>query len=111
MGPVNAEKTFPLQFCKLFLFTLPEKPPHASVKTFLRYMAIFAKIGAFPLGVFSIRDFNLRNLKGNGTRLVTDRHSAWFTHGSTGSTPCSAASIDVCGPRKKSDSDCSYICI
>ncbi len=30
----------------------------------------FCKIGAFPLGVFSIRDFNLHNLKGNGNAPI-----------------------------------------
>ncbi len=66
MWSVNAEKNrFHCSFANYSFFELPEKPPHASVKTFLRYMGVFAKL-TFPLGVFSIRNFNLRNLKGNG---------------------------------------------
>ncbi len=59
------KKHFHCSFAKYSFFELPEKSPHASVKTFLRYMGVFAKL-TFPLGVFSIRNFNLRNLKGNG---------------------------------------------
>ncbi len=29
-------------------------------------MGVFCEIDAFPLGVFSVRNSNLRNLKGNG---------------------------------------------
>ncbi len=44
MWPVNAKKTFPLQFCEIFIFfELPEKPTHASVKTFLRYIWEFLR--------------------------------------------------------------------
>ncbi len=60
MWPVNTKKTFP------FHFRMPEKPPHASVKTFLRLYGSFCEIYTFQLGVFSIRNFYLRNLKGNG---------------------------------------------
>ncbi len=34
---------FPLQVCKIFLFQI-EKPPHVSIKTFLQYMGVFAKL-------------------------------------------------------------------
>ncbi len=42
------------------------KASHVSVKTFFAIYVSFCKIDTFPLGVFSICDFNLRNLKGNG---------------------------------------------
>ncbi len=61
---------FPLQFASYSFFELPEKPPHASVKPFLLYMAVFCEIGAFPLGVFSIRDFNLAHILVKGQRQV-----------------------------------------
>ncbi len=56
---------FKYNFAKYSFIELPEKPPHASVKTFLRYRS-FCEIDPFQLGVFSIRNFILRNLKGNG---------------------------------------------
>ncbi len=45
---------------------LPEKLPHASIKIFFAIYGSFCEIDVFPLGVFSIFNFNLRNLKGNG---------------------------------------------
>ncbi len=60
------KKRFHCSFENYSFFALPEKPPHASVKTFFAIYGRFCEIGAFPLGVFSIRDFNLHNLKGNG---------------------------------------------
>ncbi len=36
-------------------------------------------IDAFPLGLFSIRNFNLRNLKGNGNAPIAAEHY-WETH-------------------------------
>ncbi len=56
----KCEKTFP------FHFRMPEKPPHASVKNFFAIYGSFCEIYTFQLGVFSIRNFYLRNLKGNG---------------------------------------------
>ncbi len=39
------KKTFPFQ--NYSFFELTEKPPHASVKTFLRYMGVFVKLMHF----------------------------------------------------------------
>ncbi len=36
---------------------------------YMQYMGFFCEIDVFPLGVFSIRNFNLRNLKGNGNTV------------------------------------------
>ncbi len=47
-------------------FECLKKPPHASVKTFLRLYGSFCEIYTFQLGVFSIHNFYLHNLKGNG---------------------------------------------
>ncbi len=38
-------------------------------------MGVFCKIDAFPLGVFSVRNSNLRNLKGNGITLQAHESS------------------------------------
>ncbi len=42
-----AKKRFHCSYAKYSFFELPEKPPHASVKTFLRYMGVFAKLTRF----------------------------------------------------------------
>ncbi len=61
------KKSFHCTFANYSFFELPEKTPHASVKkNFFAIYRSFCEIDAFPLGVFSIRNFNLRNLKGNG---------------------------------------------
>ncbi len=60
------KKRFHCTFANYSFFELPEKTPHASVKTFFAIYGSFCEIDAFPLGVFSIFNFNLRNLKGNG---------------------------------------------
>ncbi len=65
--PVNAKKNFfQCTFASYSFFELPEKLPHASVTFFKRYMGVFNEIDTFPLGLFSIHNFTLRNLKGNG---------------------------------------------
>ncbi len=64
--PVNAEKTFPLQFCEIFLFRIAWKTTSCKRKNFFAIYGSFREIDAFPLGVFSIRNFNLRYLKSNG---------------------------------------------
>ncbi len=64
--PVNEKKNCShCTFAKYSFFELPEKPPHGSVKTFFAIYGSFCEIAMFPLGVFSIRNFNLHNLKGN----------------------------------------------
>ncbi len=65
-----AKKTFPLQFCEIFFFRIAWKITSCERKNFFAIYGSFCEIDTFPLGVFSIRNFNLRNLKGNGTRLV-----------------------------------------
>ncbi len=62
------KKSFHCTFANYSFFELPENPPHASEKkknVFAIYRS-FCEIDAFPLGVFSIGNFNLRYLKGNG---------------------------------------------
>ncbi len=53
------KEKFPLQFCEIFLFRIARK-------TFFAIYGSFCEIDTFPLGIFSILNFNLRNLKGNG---------------------------------------------
>ncbi len=53
-------------FAKYSFFELHEKPAHASVKTFFVIHGSFCEIDTFPLSIFPIRNFDLRNLKGNG---------------------------------------------
>ncbi len=67
MWPVNAKKTFPLQFCEIFLFQIAWKTTSCERKSFFAIYRSFCEIDAFPLSIFSIHSFNLRNLKGNGT--------------------------------------------
>ncbi len=56
-----------IQFCYIAysFFELLEKLLHANIIFFEIYVS-FCKMYVFPLGVFSIFNFNLRNLKGNG---------------------------------------------
>ncbi len=64
MWPVNAKKKRKNISIAVLLntpFKLPEKTPCASVKSFLRYLGVFAKL---TLSIGPI--FNLHNLKGNG---------------------------------------------
>ncbi len=55
------------QFCYIAysFFELLEKLLYANIIFFEIYVS-FCKIYVFTLGVFSIFNFNLRNLKGNG---------------------------------------------
>ncbi len=53
MWPVNVKKKrFHCSFANYSFFELPEKPPHASVKTFLRYRGVFAKFTCFYKAYF-----------------------------------------------------------
>ncbi len=65
------KKKYSLQFAIYTFFELPEKPPHASAKTCSAIWE-FCEIDVFPLGVFSIFNFNLRNLKGNGIEAIDE---------------------------------------
>ncbi len=67
MWPVNAgKKKFPLQVCEIFLFQIAWKTTSCERKNVFAMYDNCCAIDAFPLGVFSIRNFNLCNLKGNG---------------------------------------------
>ncbi len=47
-------------------FRIARKTTSCERKNFFAIYGSFCEIDAFPLGVFSIRNFRLRNLKGNG---------------------------------------------
>ncbi len=65
--PVNAKKNcFHCSLAIYSFFKLPEKPHHVSVIFFFLIYGSFCKIDVLPLGVLSIRNSNLCNLKGNG---------------------------------------------
>ncbi len=49
-----------------------EKPPDASVKTVFAIYGFFCEVDMFSLGVFSVRNFNLHSLKGNGNAAIVD---------------------------------------
>ncbi len=51
---------------KYSFFRIAQKTTSCERKNFFAIYGSFCEIDAFPLGVFSIRNFNLRNLKGNG---------------------------------------------
>ncbi len=78
MSPVNAKKPFPLQFCEILLFRIAWKTTSCERKNFFAIYGSFCEIGAFPLGVFSIRNFNLYNLKGNGNAATLNQFDATF---------------------------------
>ncbi len=64
MWPVNAKKN--VSIWEIFLFRFAWKTTSCERKNFFAIYGSFCEIDAFPLGVFSIRNFNLRNLKDNG---------------------------------------------
>ncbi len=73
------KKRFHCSFANYSLFALPENPPHARVNFFFAIYGRFCEIDAFPLGVFSMRNFNLRNLKGNGNAPIDTMISMLLT--------------------------------
>ncbi len=60
-----------IQFCEIFLFRIAWKITSCECKNFFAIYGSFCEIDMFPLGIFSIHTFNLRNLKGNGN-IVND---------------------------------------
>ncbi len=63
------KKNLCCSFAKYKFFELPEKPPHASINVFVIY-GHFCEIEVFLLGIFSIRNFDLLNLKANGNASI-----------------------------------------
>ncbi len=59
-------------FVKYSFFELPEKP--RAYKLFAIHGS-FCEIDVFPLSVFSVCNFSLRNLKGNGNAASSDKSS------------------------------------
>ncbi len=52
-------------FVNYSFYKLPEKPPKENVKYCFAIYGSFCEIDMFPLSIFSIYYFNLRNLRGN----------------------------------------------
>ncbi len=77
MWPVNAKKTFPMQFCEIFLkYRIAWKTTSCKRKNFFAIYGSFCEIDVFP---FSFCNFNLRNLKGNGNAVYGVHHWTDFS--------------------------------
>ncbi len=65
MWPVNAKKNISIAVLRNILFRIAWKTTSCEGKNIFAIYGSFCEIDAFPLGVFSIRNFKLRNLKDN----------------------------------------------
>ncbi len=68
----DTQNLFSLQYCDIFLLWIAWKTTSCEHKNFFTIYGSCCKIDVFSLGVFSTRNFNLRNLKGtvNASKVI-----------------------------------------